>query len=566
MTSIPNYPNNIPGGVQAVSVFGMDYAHVGLRGGGDLYVTKYGVPFIHNLFPENYWTDKDWFARNSSKLFGHEFRSGGTSTIYRVRTKEVNGKSKEIVLKWNRMGQDVPGEQDSDDPVAAEFNSPYEEFALVMEMRNAWRESGTSRISTHKPLAIYVPADIVQLDRTGRREHKMVAKIRSHPEIELDMFRPYAVIYEWIKGIDIAEICHRGVIDEETMGSLTLEVEAHMKRLGFVVRDRKPQHIIVRPNSKGALVHNRKGAIPYAVVDFELLERTAEWEEKVRSAKRREYLRRQAHRFEGPGARTTLPHLKRVNLLGVDYTFGHAESTGGRLWVVGKDPELFDYFLPERWQHTPRTRLSTIDEIYETTTKDSVHVVWRLSRVGRCPEMDPFRPEERRITEYGYNSPFEEVSIVDRLNLKSIPTTLPRAIYESGHRLPASGFLSDESRYRSHEHLKLPDGSPVLRRDRDYIVIWGYWNKPDELLATNDSDYYQAVSALNALRLGIISEETYILLMQRMKDELASSGFEDLNFRGNHKLLSLDSSGRLLMDAKGLPEVRICNFELIKRI
>ena len=60
MTSIPNYPNNIPGGVQAVSVFGMDYAHVGLRGGGDLYVTKYGVPFIHNLFPENYWTDKDW--------------------------------------------------------------------------------------------------------------------------------------------------------------------------------------------------------------------------------------------------------------------------------------------------------------------------------------------------------------------------------------------------------------------------------------------------------------------------------------------------------------------------
>lgn len=548
-----------------VAVFGVDYAHVGLRGGGDLYVTKYGLPFIHNLFPENYWTDNEWFEQNSFKLFGHEFRSGGTSTIYRVKTKEVNGKSKEIVLKWNRMGQDIPGERDSDELLSAEFNSPYEEFALVMEMRNSWRETGASRIITHKPLAIYVPAETIELERTGRREHKMEVKIRSHPEIELDMFRPYAVIYEWIKGIDLAEVRHRGAIDEETMRNLTLKVEDHMKRLGFVVRDRKPQHIIVRLNPKGAVIRDRKGTVPYAVVDFELLERTPEREEKVRRTKRREYLWRQVHRFEMPGTSSTLAYRQCVNILGVDYTFGPAESTGGRLWVVGKDPELFDYFLPERWEHTPRTRLSTTDEIYETTTKDNVRVVWRVSRIGRRPDMDPFKPEERRILEYGYNSPFEEISLVAELNQKSIPTTLPRAIYESGHRLQASSFLSDESRYKSHEHLRLLDGSPVLRKDRDYIVIWGYWNKPDELLATEDRDYYQAVDALHALREGIITEETYVMLMRKMKDDLATCGFEDLGFRGNHKLLSLDSTGRLLMDAKGFPEMRICNLELMKR-
>ena len=34
--------------------------------------------------------------------------------------------------------------------------------------------------------------------------------------------------------------------------------------------------------------------------------------------------------------------------MGVDYVYGEVESTGGALWVVGRDPVLFDYFLPEK--------------------------------------------------------------------------------------------------------------------------------------------------------------------------------------------------------------------------
>lgn len=41
----------------------------------------------------------------------------------------------------------------------------------------------------------------------------------------------------------------------------------------------------------------------------------------------------------------TPSHLSCLNIMDVDYVFGVAESTGGRLWVVGKDPLLFDYFL-----------------------------------------------------------------------------------------------------------------------------------------------------------------------------------------------------------------------------
>jgi len=135
-------------------VFGIDYHHLSLAGGDDLYVTEYGLPFIENLLPENFWTDKVWFKNHSQRL-------RGTSTIYKIATKEVNGKSKDIVMKWNRMGQDIPGSLDVKE-LNLEFNSPFEEFALVTELRNR-RYISAIPVYTHKPLAIYVPAAHTEL-------------------------------------------------------------------------------------------------------------------------------------------------------------------------------------------------------------------------------------------------------------------------------------------------------------------------------------------------------------------------------------------------------------------
>ncbi len=65
------------------------------------------------------------------------------------------------------------------------------------------------------------------------------------------------------------------------------------------------------------------------------------------------------------GAFIEMPaHLRATSVLGVDYIFGHAESTGGLLWVVGRDPDLFNYFLPERWRRTPKKKLSSRNEIF----------------------------------------------------------------------------------------------------------------------------------------------------------------------------------------------------------
>ena len=83
---------------------------------------------------------------------------------------------------------------------------------------------------------IYVPAKSVELWQSGRKEYKMQSKIQSHEDIILDMFRLYAVIYEWIPGIDAAQAYENRILDEELMKSLTLDSEIIMGRVEKYVK------------------------------------------------------------------------------------------------------------------------------------------------------------------------------------------------------------------------------------------------------------------------------------------------------------------------------------------
>jgi hypothetical protein len=492
----------------------------------------------------------------------HSVRLPGTSAVHRVTTRTVDGKCKEIVLKWNRMGQDIPGETQARDAAEAEFNSPFVEFSLVLELRNTRFES-PGRLYTHKPLAIYVPRKYVQGEQLGRRRHKMDAILRSHDEIAIDWNRNYAVIYEWLKGIDAAEACRTNLLKGPELTGLIVRVNEELERKGFSVNDSKPQHIIVRPTRAGRLAQDSAGKLLYGLVDFELLRRTPAREQRLRSRKRQDYLIRQAHRFE---SREQFPAgLTAVTIMGVDYVYGLVESTGGALWVVGRDPVLFEYFLPEKWRRTPRTKLSATFEIYDTVTKDNVHLVWRVSRVGQIPDADPFVPHESRILTHGYNSPFEEFSIAMELARRGIETTYPRAIYMTGRRSTISSSLADESRYESHDALRTPTGDPILSPHHEYVTIWGYWNGPDEALAVKDEEVYKGIDALAAYRQGRLAKDQYVRTMQAVKTRLAAAGVEDLSLRGNHLLLSIDRREQLALDDKGLPLVRVCNFELLQK-
>jgi hypothetical protein len=539
-----------------ITVLGVKYLHLRVEDGTDLYVTEHGLPFTKCLMPENHWVDDAWMK-------AHSVRLPGTSALHRVKTKEVDGRAKEIVVKWNRMGQDIPGETRAVDADTAEFNSPFMEFSLVVELRNTYRES-PGRLYTHKPLAIYVPRKYVKAEQLGRRRHKMEAIARSHDEIAIDWNRNYAVIYEWLKGIDAVEACRAGLLDSEGMAELVERSTEELSRKGFSVSDNKPQHIIVRPAPDGQLEKDRTGKALYGLVDFELLKRTPEREHRKRAEKRQDYLVRQVHRFE-PREQFP-PGLTPATIMGVDYVCGQVESTGGALWVVGRDPVLFDYFLPEKWRRTPRTRLSAAYQIYETVTKDNVHLVWRVSRVGQIPDADPFVRREKRILDYGYNSPFEEFSIAMELSRAGIETTYPRAIYMTGHRSSMTSSLVDDSRYESHADQQTPDGHPILSRHHEYLSIWGYWNGPDDVLAAKDEVVYKGIDALAAYREGRLTQRGYVRVMRAAQKRLGAAGIEDLSLRGNHLLLSIDRQQQLAKDEQGLPLIRICNFELLKRV
>jgi hypothetical protein len=553
----------LPPTARRTSILGVAYDHLTTPDGGELYLTRYGASVWEHLLPEN-WYAREWFEAKRKRLMG-------TSTVYHVPTRCLHNTVVPLVVKWSRVGEEVPMETITISKfIDAEFNSPFEEFALVMELKRGAYGPPGMRIRSQKPLAIYVPSERLQLWQTGRSESKIAAKIARHPSVELDILRQYVVIYGWIKGLDLVEVAElwkmTGSEREHFLAQNTSMVIHELEGKGYRVIDMKAAHVIVRPRRPGELLRDAHGQIVYALVDYELLERTSAHEDMVRQTHRRHYLHHVAHRFQVPSGNPIPPHLSAMRLLDVDYVFGQTESTGGRLWVVGKDPDLFNYFLPERWRRTPKTSLSTHSDVFYTCTKDNINLVWRISRMGEIPSNPAVPGHLREMIACGYNSPFEEFAFAHKLSQLGIKTVYPRAIYMTGHAFPRTQKVEDSRRYRGHASLQLADGSPVLSKRHDYITIWGFWNGPDEFLALHDGEYYLSRDLKAALNCGIVREPTASMLLDMTARQLRECGFEHLDLRAEHLLLSLSPCGDLVRDRFGQPEVRLCNFELLRPV
>jgi hypothetical protein len=554
-------PAKVPG--SAISLLGVDYVHQKTSDGGDLYLTSLGLPFWQNLLPEN-WYAQEWFETKRERL-------EGTSTVYKVPTRRVNGVTLQLVAKWSRVGEVVPFDTLTVNKfINAEFNSPFEEFSLLMELRKGDIGPAGIHIRAQKPLAIYVPSERLQLWQTGRSEDKIRAKVVRHPGVEIDILRQYVVLFGWVKGSDAVETAERfglqGKERAEFLARVTWLAIHELQQKGYRVIDMKPAHIILRPGRNRPLLRDRNGQLTYALVDYELLERTPEHEQAVRSANRQIYLKHMARRFEADTAKPLPAHLHATNVMGVDYIFGRAESTGGLLWVVGKDPDLFNYFLPERWRRTPKKKLSSYNQIFRTFTKDNINLVWRVSRMGDQPWLTNPKANQDAVREHGFNSPFEEFALALELSRNGVKTIYPRAIYMTGSKREPDPQATDERRYSTLAHLLTPDGEPALRKDCNYITIWGYWNGPDELLAAHDDWHYTAMNAKRACANKLISPQLMEELVRAKAGKLARCGIEDLNLKPDHLLISFDPQQKLVLDTFGKPEVRLCNFELVRRL
>ncbi|HON10341.1 MAG TPA: hypothetical protein PLE24_05695 [Chitinispirillaceae bacterium] len=559
-----------------VNVLGVIYVHRKTSDGGDIYLTRFGLPVAEFLELEN-WYEKEWFEK-------HRERLEGTSSVYRVPTKELYGESIELVVKNSRVGEDVPLETKTLlEYLNAEFNSPWEEFSLVFEMLEGKFGPPDIKVNTQEPLAIYVPPEKMQIWQSGRSQVK-INRIRARqPGIDIDILRQYKLIYRWIKGKNVLEAFQDiGFSNEElreVLGSVTRKSISDMEKKGYVVADMKPVHIIIGEKEIGKVESLVASTEPdtrrlrsemlqalirqgnYSVIDYELLLRTDSHEEQVSSQRRHSYLDDQRDRFTA----TELPsHLTSMEILGVPYVHGHVESTNGQLWVVGKNGRLFDYFLPERWRKTHAWRLSAINDVYYTVTKDHIHIVWKTSNVGERPSLDFPGPHAKELDEFGYNSPFEEFSIAHHLSLNGVPTVYMRAIYMTGSA--KLEITDDMSRYISHSLILGPDGYPVLRPDRNYITLRGYYNGPDEWVAKQNGPLCRPLDLLQATGKGIVDESLFNKLFDKVKSQLKNVGYDGTFLRKNDLLLAVDPNKEFILDKDGLPEVRICNCELIRKI
>ncbi len=260
-------------GPGVTSLIGVDYLRLKTGDGGDLYLTRFGLPFREQLAPEN-WYAPDWFAVRRTRL-------PGTSAIYKVPTRPVRGVSLNLVARFSRVGQEIPLDTLTlNENIHAEFNSPFEEFALVMELRAAGLGASRARILTKRPLAIYMPPEQLRHWQTGRLESKMAAKRARHPEAELDLLRQYILLYGWIEGLNavqaIQALAVTGRVAETFLAETTLHAIHDLEQLGFRMLDIKPEHLVLRIRPDGSLLRRRTGNPSYALVDYELLERFRE--------------------------------------------------------------------------------------------------------------------------------------------------------------------------------------------------------------------------------------------------------------------------------------------------
>jgi hypothetical protein len=417
------------------------------------------------------------------------------------------------------------------------------------------------------------------------RSYEKINRIRArHPGIDIDILRQYKLIYGWIRGKDLMELFTEcgiaGPELETALAPLTGKAVDDLEKKGFIMADMKPCHIIIGEEDADR-VRSIAGATEedtrrlralllsdivvqggFSVIDYELLVRTPAHEEEVHWSRRHSYLDDQRNRFRATG----LPHyLSSGKVLGVPYVFGEVQSTGGRLWVVGRNARLFDYFLPERWRKTHAWKLSEANDVYYTVTKDHIHLVWKVSRVGDRPVPDSSCRCPEKLEEYGYNSPFETFAIAHHLNENGVPTVYMRAIYMTG--TVKAERPGDGRRYDSHRTLRDADGGQLLLEDHDYMTLQGYFNGTDDWVARQSGmRLCRPLNLEQAVTGGLIDTRLFRRLFDRVQSGLSNLGYDGTLLNENDLLVALGPENELITDREGLPEVRICSFELIKKI
>lgn len=282
--------------VRLRQAYGVSYVQFDDADGNQLWVTQHGWPYLTDLDPQS-WFHGRQYATRGVRL------TDGTGMVYRVPTPGVGGREgRDLVVKFSRMAQEVRLHVASEFQGAiplqaeeeAEFPSPFREFGLVEELRSRAATLGRMRMLTKRPLAIFSPGNRFQprqlgrtLDRFARQQRNLDRDQAMKQEaqrqgavwesasqaIGLAIDRQYVSLFQWVRGVDAEHLVRQGTLTAREAAALVELASRDLDECGFRMLDIKPSHIIVRVKPNGSLLQ-RGGRPVYALVDFELLQRT----------------------------------------------------------------------------------------------------------------------------------------------------------------------------------------------------------------------------------------------------------------------------------------------------
>jgi hypothetical protein len=259
-------------------ISGVDYLHLKGRQSGDLFITREGWPAASSILPERWFTGEQ-FRKPGQAL------AGATGAVYRVPVAHPVRSRFALVVKFSRFGQDVGitvagDELTSDEDFMArvdhaEFLPPFEEFGNLARLRAVCGR----QFATKAPLAIYSPPTRYLAWQLGRKNHLQATFARrlsasqadDESAVEYDWERLYILLYRWMDGLDAEQACGSGLISPAQMREMTQQSAALLRRLGWMVLDHKPRHLILRQHSRTRRPLVRHGKPVLGLVDYELL-------------------------------------------------------------------------------------------------------------------------------------------------------------------------------------------------------------------------------------------------------------------------------------------------------
>lgn len=262
-------------------VFGVEYVCIDGLKGGELYLTRHGWAVNQSLLPK-LWHDNQRFRTAGRAM------QGATGSVYCVPVPHKVRSDYKLIVKFSRFAQHAgvtAAESGLDDlwPLdqleGAEFLSPFEEIGALAQLRRG--QNGAPRIATKIPLGIYCPATRYaqwELGRESARRWRYDLELARDQDattggeaVQYAWDRLYALLYQYVEGIDAEQAFSHGLIDEATMVALARTAARDLRANGWAVLDHKPRHVILRTMSDGRLVRRRDGRPYYALIDYELL-------------------------------------------------------------------------------------------------------------------------------------------------------------------------------------------------------------------------------------------------------------------------------------------------------